>query len=180
MTQPLTLNPLRSRGLFWLAVGVSTLVGVFVYEGFVGRGDQTTETSEEIDYMVVNPVGEQVQMRVGEVELMVEIRDTDEGRGLGLSGRENLGEDEGMLFVFDQPLRPTFWMKDMRFDLDMVWIYEGEVVQITEGMPAPRSSDDRIATIQPDVAVDMVLEVVSGWVEKNGIEVEDSIEIIGY
>src|SRR5882672_5260542 len=48
--------------------------------------------------------------------------DTDALRTLGLSGHSPLAADEGMLFIFPAPGEYGFWMKDMLFPLDLVWI----------------------------------------------------------
>ena len=61
------------------------------------------------------------KLRVGSGEVRVEIVETEAERQRGLSGRKEMGEDEGMLFVFDYPARHEFWMKEMLFDLDFVW-----------------------------------------------------------
>ena len=60
--------------------------------------------------------------------LSVEVADTQASRELGLSGREKMGDDEGILFVFDTPGRYGFWMKDMQFPLDIIWINQNGVV----------------------------------------------------
>ena len=52
----------------------------------------------------------------------MDLADTPEKRFQGLSGREILEEGTGMLFVFQEERQHTFWMKDMRFPLDMIWI----------------------------------------------------------
>src|SRR4030042_2564613 len=55
-------------------------------------------------------------------KIFVEIADTPEKRSQGLSGRDNLSQNQGMLFIFNQPAIPSFWMKDMNFPLDFIWI----------------------------------------------------------
>lgn len=57
----------------------------------------------------------------------VAIADTDEKRTKGLSGRDNLAQDQGMLFLFDKPGNYPFWMKDMRFPIDIIFFarYKG-------------------------------------------------------
>ena len=67
----------------------------------------------------------------------VEIRDDTNGRNLGLSGRSSLAENEGMLFIFDTPAVYEFWMKDMNFPLDFIWINNGLVVDLSEHIPPP-------------------------------------------
>src|SRR3989338_5042145 len=67
-------------------------------------------------------------IRISNVKIKAELADTPEKRALGLSGRETLGNDEGMLFVFDEPNTRQFWMKNMNFALDIIWIDENKKV----------------------------------------------------
>ena len=71
---------------------------------------------------------------IGNRALRVEVADTDAKRTLGLSGRESLKEG-GMLFVFDTPGNYGFWMKDMRFPIDIIWLDESyHVVDIARNV----------------------------------------------
>jgi uncharacterized membrane protein (UPF0127 family) len=73
------------------------------------------------------------------VRLSVEVADTPAERGRGLSGREMLPENSGMLFVFDTPGRYGFWMYGMKFPLDIIWIDERlRVVYFVENVTALR------------------------------------------
>ena len=110
-------------------------------------------------------------LQVGNTQVAVEVRDTEEGRDQGLSNREKLAEDEGMLFVFDQPGIYGFWMKGMKFPLDFVWIKDNAVAEITEDVEVGRMD------IRPKEAVDKVLEVNSGWVKQNNVRVGDKIKL---
>ena len=101
-----------------------------------------------------------------------------EDRVLGLSGREKLDENEGLLFIFDSPGIYPFWMKDMNFPIDIVWIGEdsGEwrVVYIKKNaMP-----DSYPETFSPDKNAKYVLETVSGFFEKNNLKIGDTVEFI--
>ncbi|MBP7768760.1 DUF192 domain-containing protein [Candidatus Woesebacteria bacterium] len=81
----------------------------------------------------------------------------------GLSGRRELGSD-GMLFLFANKRMPTFWMKEMQFPLDLIWL-DGEVVlEVTENVPAPDPAQPlrELPVYQPAVEVDGVLEVPAG------------------
>lgn len=67
--------------------------------------------------------------------ITVEIADTDASRVQGLSGRPSLLPGTGMLFVFENDGFFSFWMKDMRFPIDMVWLSSvGSVVYIQENI----------------------------------------------
>lgn len=68
--------------------------------------------------------------------LTVEVVDTPELRSKGLSGREGLDTDSGMLFVFEnQSDQNCFWMKDMKFSIDMIWMNDKkQVINVAENI----------------------------------------------
>ena len=112
----------------------------------------------------------------GHTAVKVMVRDTVEGRSQGLSGVEKLKEDEGMLFVFPVLSKYSFWMKGMKFDLDFVWIKDNKVVEITEGVKASREGE-AVVRVQPEMGVNRVLEVKSGFVKENEIKVGDMTQL---
>ena len=71
---------------------------------------------------------EVVHVKIAGQVIKVELAITPEARARGLSGRQGLTQDEGMLFVFDTPGKYPFWMKDMNFAIDMIWISEDSKV----------------------------------------------------
>lgn len=118
-----------------------------------------------------------VPVQVGAQQLLVQIAGTDELRQQGLSGREPLTDSQGMLFDFRNTTEtdPGFWMKDMKFNLDFIWINQGKVIGITADVPAPKTADDFLPTYYPPSAVDMVLEVARGWSAAHGIKIGDEV-----
>lgn len=110
-----------------------------------------------------------------DVAVTAEIADTDTKRIQGLSGRPRLGETEGMLFIFDAPAVQQFWMKDMRFGLDVIWINEGTIQGISAHVPPP--SGGAIPRMGSDVPVQYVLEVPAGFAEKYRILAGDRVDI---
>src|SRR3989344_624382 len=65
------------------------------------------------------------QIKIGEALLNIEIADTQGKRAKGFGSRDQLASDSGMLFVFDTPGQYQFWMKGMKFPLDMIFIKDG-------------------------------------------------------
>lgn len=71
----------------------------------------------------------------GKQNLRVENADTQAEQEKGLSDRACIGDNEGMLFTFEQPGYYNFWMKDMNFPIDIVWIDETKhVIEVTENI----------------------------------------------
>ena len=96
-------------------------------------------------------------------QLKLEVVNTPQSTAQGLSGRDELGAD-GMLFVFEQSRTPQFWMKEMKFDLDIIWIDQQRIIEITQGVPAPALGTplSELPTYSPKQPVTMVLEVEAG------------------
>lgn len=101
----------------------------------------------------------------------VEVADTEPRRERGLGYRDSLPADAGMLFIFDQSQPATFWMKGMRFSLDMVWIGEDRrVLGVSADIPPqPGVSDDQLARYASPAPVRYVLELNAGAAQRLGI-----------
>lgn len=67
---------------------------------------------------------ERKSIEINGKSLIVEVVDTPETRSKGLSGHKPLQNNEGMLFVFEKPGFYGFWMKDMTFAIDILWLDE--------------------------------------------------------
>ena len=110
---------------------------------------------------------------VADKKLSIEVADTLDKQTLGLSYRKSMPEDKGMLFIFPQLGTYGFWMKDMNFSLDLIWLDEnGKIVSIDKNI-SPKTYPK---IFNPSSPVKYVLEVNAGWSDKNGIKVGDSIK----
>ncbi len=114
-------------------------------------------------------------LTLGNKKIFVEVVSNNSDMEKGLSGRRQLSDTEGMLFDFKSFGRPIFWMKDMSFNLDIIWIANKKIVGITHDVPAPNNSFEHLPTYSPPTDVDMVLEVNAGWSKKNIIIIGDEI-----
>lgn len=108
------------------------------------------------------------------LELNVEIADTPEKRAKGLSGREKLKENQGMLFIFEKAGIFSFWMKDMNFPIDIIWIDESLKIKEIDEKISPETFPK---TFQPSEPILYVLEVNAGWSEKNEIKIGDKMTL---
>lgn len=102
---------------------------------------------------------------IGDQRIALEIARTPEQQELGLGGRASLAWGQGMLFQYDKPIFPRFWMKDMRFDIDIIWIREGRVIEISNQVPHVPGENG--PTASPRSLADTVLEVPSGFAQAN-------------
>ncbi len=112
-------------------------------------------------------------MTINGHKLDVEFARTADERAAGLSNRESMPNNQGMLFIFESPGKYGFWMKDMKFSLDFVWIKDGKVVEIMPNI----GFTDQTTIYQPKSEIDSVLEVNAGWAAKNGIKIGDRAEV---
>ncbi|MBI4094661.1 MAG: DUF192 domain-containing protein [Candidatus Liptonbacteria bacterium] len=93
----------------------------------------------------------------------------------GLSGRERIGENKGMLFLFGMQGRHGIWMKEMKFPLDIIWIRNDRIVGVTENaVPEPGKSLLELTVYYPPEAVDKVLEVNAGVAHARGVRAGDA------
>lgn len=109
------------------------------------------------------------------VSIPIEIADDPAERTQGLSGRDSLPENSGMLFVFDEPGAHAIWMKEMKFSIDILWLDEGKVVWIVENAALP--SEQGIPTFQPETTATHVLEVPAGFVQTYSISIGDPVTL---
>lgn len=134
--------------------------------------------------LIKTPQGIQTQtptksIKVGDKTVAVEVADTDAKRQKGLGGKLILPENQGMLFVFDQKQGyHSFWMKDMQIPIDIIWISGNKIVQIDKNAkPEPGVSDKDLKRYMSQNPVDYVLEVNTGWSDRNNIKVGDTIAL---
>lgn len=110
-------------------------------------------------------------------QVEVAVADNAKSRDLGLGGRPQMDDFEGMWFIFDRPDRYEFWMKGMSFPIDIVWVSNNRVVDITRNaQPQPGAADSELRLYQPTDSVDRVLEVHAGWANRYGLKVGDKVE----
>lgn len=117
------------------------------------------------------PLGAKVQIRNTVFQVELAIKPEELVKGLG--SRANMPKDHGMLFVFDHRDRFSFWMKDMEFPLDMIWIDDTKIVDISKNVPVQTGYP--LPTFSPHVPVNRVLEINAGLSDKYGFQVGDTV-----
>lgn len=105
----------------------------------------------------------------------VEVVDTPAEREIGLMFRKSLGEDEGMLFIFENSGNYPFWMKNTLIPLDMIWINSDfKIVEIQTAVPC---TQEPCGVYGGKELAKYVVEVNAGFAEKNWIKVGDGVKI---
>lgn len=138
---------------------------VFIFLGFVLIKQPVDNFALE-DIKFVNIAGQNI-----EVELAL----NSEIQVQGLSGRKSLAKNSGMLFVFSKSDKYAFWMKDMNFAIDIIWFNEKmEVVYIKENA-LPSSYPE---TYESENPAKYILEVNSGFAEKNNLKIGDKVKFV--
>lgn len=175
-------------GIFILAIGV---FGTYAYihhtnyQDLVASGTAALKNSEpparfdpyrrytsEDDWQTIYPNTK--PMLLAGVPVQASIAKTWPERIAGLSNTPYLPEDVVKLFVFDSPGLHSFWMKDMNYAIDIIWLNEqGRVVHIAPGV-APDTFPELFV---PNELAVYVIETVAGFVETNSLRVGQFVDL---
>ena len=121
------------------------------------------------------PAAPRARVTIGVHVIDAEVADTPARKQRGLSGRPSLADGQGMLFPYAEPGRHGFWMPDMHFDIDILWIRAGRIVDVS----ADVSKDDPLAVVRPREPADLVLELPAGTAQRRGFRVGDAVQVDG-
>lgn len=130
-----------------------------------------TDPAAAADISQAQPKLPTLTLVVGSKKVTAEIADSEQERSAGLMFRESLGEDEGMLFVMDEPGPAGFWMQNTKIPLSIAYINAvGVILEIHDLQPLDE-------TIVPSrfTTVAYALEMPQGWFLKNGVIPGDTI-----
>jgi uncharacterized protein len=135
------------------------LMLIFLAGAFFLRMSETKVLPENITHVTL--AGQKIK---------VDLAISPEAQIKGLSGRDGLAEGEGMLFIFNDTGAHFFWMKDMKFAIDILWLNEEtKVVHIKESV-TPESYPETFGSDEP---AKYVLELPAGFTAKYGIKEGD-------
>lgn len=117
---------------------------------------------------------EEYVVRLGNAPVRVTVADSVEERAQGLSGRRELPSTSGLLFIFEQSGFHGFWMKEMRFPIDIIWIDENFRIVDIEANVSPSTFPQ---TFEPGRPARFVVETNANYTESFGIEVGDVVTL---
>lgn len=149
---------IKELSLIFAVVFFVCLIGIKIWQFFVWP---TTELSLKGEH------------------LFVLVADNSEHQYKGLGDRDNLGKYNGMLFVFGKPKRAGVVMRDMRFPIDVVWLNNGEVVDIASNLQLePGVSEENLRAYYPRMEANTFLELPAGWAVAHGLKIGDKLEVV--
>lgn len=105
-----------------------------------------------------------------------EIADTAKKQEIGLSEKKSLDTDKAMLFSFGKPDYYRFWMKNMKFPLDIIYIQNNKIVEVFEEAKPPADNGNPEILVPKETA-DTVLEINAGLSKQNNIKTGDEVKI---
>lgn len=153
-----------------LLVGISALIVLFALSFY---GDNVLNKNNNYKENIASQ--ENHILKVGNTSINVDIADTPALQERGLSGRKTLLDDQGMYFIFDHAGIYPFWMKEMNFPIDIIWIDDHmSVADITKNV-LPSSFPQTFASKVP---IRFVLEVQSGFAARHGVKIGDLTSLV--
>ncbi len=114
------------------------------------------------------------QIKIKNQIIKIELARTSDELTKGLSNRDFLDPNSGMLFIFPRTDIYKFWMKDTRIPLDIIWINHNQIVEMTSLNPP---IDNNIPEYSPKNPANYVLEVNAGFIKNHDIKIGDKITL---
>ena len=158
-----------------LVVIIAVIFGLTVFADL--ESNRIVEKKHAALQEATKPKVTNAHAKIGNTPMVIEIADTEEARVRGLSGRTVLPPDHGMLFVFPQNGIYRFWMPEMHFPLDIIWIDEQKRVIGAAQNAEPIVDESNITLYQPPHPVRYALEVNAGFVKEHHVVLGSVLDI---
>lgn len=154
------------RTTVYLLIAAAVLLGIAMYSPLL-----KTPALED---------GKPARVKVDRAKLEVQVVGNDQSRSRGLAGTPSLDESHGMLFLFPSAQQPAIWMKGVQYPIDIIWINNGTVIEVTPNVPpvAAGTPDAAMPLYQPAGVVTQVLEVAAGWAARNNVQPGDPLRVL--
>lgn len=106
------------------------------------------------------------------IKLIIARTPTEREKGLAIYN--SLPKDKGMLFIFEKKGYYPFWMKDMKFPIDIIFINDNKIVSFSENLPVP-TKGEKLPIYESEKPFDSALEINAGLIKKFDLKVGDEI-----
>ena len=160
------------------------VAAVIIYQGASGGAFLPDSKKTATDEASVTPVNNQTdatntnsnlqstQVKILRLKVNADVASDANSRAVGLGGRESLAKDAGMLFVFDSEAKHSFWMKNVKFQLDIIWLDKNKkVVHFVKN--AQPDTGGALDIYTPPKKAYYVLEVNGGMIDEFGLTLDN-------
>lgn len=108
----------------------------------------------------------------------VQLAKSEKEKMTGLSGRSSLDQNSGMLFIFTKKDQYAFWMRNMKFPIDIIFIDDDKVVDVIQNASVPTTKNVALLPIyKSNFPANYILEINAGLAQKNQIKTGDKVTI---
>lgn len=115
-------------------------------------------------------------VEIGGKRFLVEIADTQEKQALGLMYRDELADDRGMVFLFPNEAPRSFWMKNCRIPLDIMY-FDKDLKMVSAALSAPPCRTQACPSYPSKAPAMYVLELRAGMATELGLTVGDQLTL---
>lgn len=150
------------------------ILGLFVLLLVIGLGVRLSQ-----DYLknAQLPFAKTPTATVKNKEFKLYIAKTPKEKEVGLSDKKSIPENYGMIFPFGQDSYYSFWMKNMKFPIDILFINDNKIVTIHHSVYPPKSSNETLPIYTSNALSDTVLEINAGLSKKHGFKEGDGVKL---
>lgn len=164
-------SPMSAKGKF-VSLLVIFVILIAASLSLLGYYQNASHESAKIPSFWNRPGYKTKTIHMGGHVFVADVADTDPLQEKGLSGRPSIDEDRAMIFVFPTDNAHLFWMKDMLFSIDIIWLDADKRIAHIARNVAP---DSYPQTFGPTFPTRYVIEVQSGIADKIGLKVGDKV-----
>ena len=160
---------------------VAVLFLVIIAIGCESSINGIDETNDK--HAVGNVINQIPSVKMGDTIFEVELAINPAERAKGLSGRNILDKNNGMLFVFNEDSAQEFWMYGMKFPLDIVWISSScKIIDITYNAEHPENpnSSEGLVLYSSKLPATYALEINAGEVDLYNINIGGLVEFLNF
>lgn len=166
---------MKKKNIFFiLSVTIFLVIVFFLF--FFFKKENNLQSKPEVLSLEENYFSKDIKfVKIVGKTIKVDVVSNEKSRAQGLSNKKELKEYEGMLFVFDYEDKHSFWMKEMNFPIDIIWIDKYFKVVDIKKNAHPLSFPD---SFSPKKEALYVLEILAGFSEKNNLKDGDLVEFL--
>ena len=152
------------------------LIFIAIFFGIIFWSLASEDITSQAPYYIKTATLQTTKVEINGIKVEAEVAKSEKARNRGLSGRVFLPENRGMIFVFDQSGIYTITMRDMKFSIDIIWIKDNKVVDLTSKAQIPSVNVNIVQEYSSKFEVNYILEVNEEFISKNNIRIGDDVK----